>query len=64
MCCSAMSASVAWVAIRTEVTPRSWAATRSWAVPIPGSSRVVNRAFVTTSAAAVIHCASVELPGP
>ncbi len=64
MCWAATSASVQWVAIRTLVTPRSWARSRSSIVPMPGSSKVVSRAFRTVSPAAAIHSQSVWLPGP
>ena len=63
MCWAAMSASVQWVATRTDRTPRAWACLRSWMVPMPGRSRVVRRARVTAAAAASIHCRSVWLPG-
>ncbi len=36
----------AWVATRTEVTPRSWARSRLSIVPMPGSSSVVSRALL------------------
>ena len=64
MCWAAMSPSVQWVATRTEVTPRSWARSRFSMVPMPGSSSVVSRAFLTTAATAPIHSSSVWAPGP
>ena len=59
MCWAAMSASVQWVATRTERTPSAWARFRSPVVPMPGSSKVVSRARVTAAATAVIQSASV-----
>ena len=47
MCCFAMSASVEWVAMRTDAAPAAWAASRSSTVPMPGSSSTVTRARVT-----------------
>ena len=64
MCWAAMSASVAWVATRTERTPRSYARRSSCSVPMPGRSSVVSTASPATSAAAAIHSQSVLLPGP
>ena len=48
MCWAATSASVQWVAMRTDRTPRSQACLSSWIVPTPGSSKVVSRAFSRT----------------
>lgn len=64
MCWAEMSASVQWVATRTERTPSAYAVFSSWMVPTPGSSSVVNRARSRTSAAASIHSQSVWEPGP
>ncbi len=64
MCWADTSASVQWVATRTEVTPSAWARRRSAAVPMPGSSSVVSRARSRTSAAASSHSQSVWAPGP
>ena len=64
MCCAAMSASVQWVATRTERTPRSYARFRSWMVPMPGRRSVVSRAVVRFAAATSSHAQSVWLPGP
>ena len=64
MCCSAMSASVQWVAIRTDWTPRLRARSRSWIVPMPGSSSVVSRQFVRTPATSSSHSQSVCAPKP
>ena len=55
MCCAATSASVQWVAIRTERTPSENACLRSVIVPMPGSSSVVSRARVRVAATASIH---------
>ena len=64
MCWAEMSASVQCVAIRTLVTPSAFAAFRSAMVPMPGSSSVVSRAVVSTSAAAAIQSASAAAPCP
>ncbi|MEY9995497.1 hypothetical protein ABIE67_007529 [Streptomyces sp. V4I8] len=64
MCWAEMSASVQWVAMRTERTPRAWARSSSAIVPIPGRRRVVSTASSIASAAASIHSQSVWLPGP
>lgn len=64
MCWAEMSASVQWVAIRTLVTPSARAALRSAMVPMPGTSSVVSRAVVSTSAAAAIQSASLAAPCP
>ena len=64
MCCLATSASVQWVAMRTERTPSEYACWRSSTVPTPGSSREVSTAFSMTDAAASIHSQSVCDPGP
>jgi Bacterial low temperature requirement A protein (LtrA) len=60
----ATSASVLWVATRTERTPRECACLSSAMVPMPGSSCVVSTARSTLRAAASIHSQSVLLPGP
>ena len=52
MCCSAMSASVQWVAIRATATPRSAMSRRSSATPIPGRSRTAILAVVAAPTAA------------
>ena len=59
MCCFAMSASVEWVAMRTDAAPASRAASRSSTVPMPGSNSTVIFARVTLSTAASIHSRSV-----
>ena len=45
MCWAETSASVQWVATRTDRTPSAWACLSSSMVPMPGSSSVVRRAF-------------------
>jgi hypothetical protein len=64
MCWAEMSASVQWVAIRIDRTPRPYARSSSAMVPMPGSSRVVSTALVMLLAAVSIHSQSVWLPGP
>ena len=64
MCCAATSASVQWVAIRTERTPSENACLRSVIVPMPGSSSVVSRARVSVAATASIHSSLRLLPAP
>ncbi|MCY1180091.1 hypothetical protein D9M73_205190 [compost metagenome] len=64
MCCFETSASVQWVAMRTERAPASKAALRSCTVPMPGSSSTVIFACWITSAAASIHSRSVWAPKP
>lgn len=63
MCCAKTSASVQWVATRTERTPSAYVCLSSLMVPMPGSS-VVRRAFSMWAAAVSIHSQSVWLPGP
>lgn len=64
MCWAEMSASVQWVAMRTERMPSAWACSRSCTVPMPGSSRVVGIASRTASVTASIHSQSVWAPTP
>lgn len=64
MCWAEMSASVQWVAMRTERIPRECARLRSLTVPMPGSSRVVGVACRTASVTASIHSQSVWAPTP
>ena len=64
MCCAATSASVQWVATRTDVTPSEWACTRSSMVPIPGTRSTVSAALSMIDAASSIHSQSVWAPKP
>ena len=58
MCCLAMSASVQWVAIRTDRAPASNASLRSVTVPMPGISSVAIFACSTASAATSMYSMS------
>ena len=59
MCCSAMSASVQWVAMRATEAPRSAMARRSSAVPMPGISR--QAIFAVFAAATAAEISSMSL---
>ena len=65
MCWAETSASVQWVATRTERTPRSQARLRSCdRADARAGCSVVRRACVMFAAATSIHSQSVWLPGP
>lgn len=64
MCWAAMSASVQWVATRTERMPIRCACRRSCSVPMPASNSVVGTAWWVTSATASIYSQSVCAPTP
>ena len=64
MCWAETSASVQWVAIRTERMPSATARLSSAIVPTPGSSSEVGTARSIWAQAASIHSQSVWLPAP
>ena len=64
MWCAEISASVQWVATRTTLAPARLAAASSRTVPMPGSTSVATRAFLTTPATASIHSRSVWAANP
>src|SRR6266540_336985 len=64
MCCSQMSASVTWVAMRATEAPLAAASSRSATVPMPGSSSTASRALgmAARAAASSFSCGSSERP--